>query len=147
MEKIKIDLTQSVGKGVKLNNLANLRGENVKWYGKTDFVGGFSKFDKPENSVRALVIDLKTKRSHGYNTVRKIITMFAPPTENDTNVYMNYVSKKTLLGLDTPILDNHVFEIASAILKMETKTNLSTKQVQEIYLQQERERLFGEKKK
>lgn len=83
-------------RGFRNNNPGNLIKTPTKWQGKT--AGSdprFETFVSLPYGIRALLVDLHSKISNGYNTVRKIISRFAPPNENETGRYIEYVSAKT----------------------------------------------------
>lgn len=64
----------------------------------------FAVFGAPRWGFRALaVIILNYMRVHHLNTVRGIITRWAPPGENDTDAYVAAVSKAVAVGPDTPL--------------------------------------------
>lgn len=89
--------------GVRLNNPGNIRLGLTKWAGmSTDQPdASFIKFKLPEYGLRAMVKILITyHKKHKLNTVRKIITRYAPPVENDTTAYMNHVAAHIGLGVD-----------------------------------------------
>jgi hypothetical protein len=88
---------------------------NLRWDGKSQWQGmvgvdpqGFVIFDSPENGARALSINLGNQaRLHGLDTVRGIITKFAPPSDgNDTDGYVSRVAKQLGVGPDDKIDPN-----------------------------------------
>lgn len=84
-------------RGIRNNNPLNIRNNpNNVWFGK---IGTDSKdfvvFDNPENGYRAAVKILNSYRKRGLMTLTDIISAWAPPTENDTDSYINSVSDKT----------------------------------------------------
>ena len=82
------------------NNPGNLRfSSTIKWLGQTGQQGGFCVFDTLHHGARALAIDLKNAQQiHHLNTVARIITVYAPPNENDTKAYVAAVCKE--MGVD-----------------------------------------------
>lgn len=69
------------------------------WQGMVGSEGGFVKFDSPEMGARAMAKVLNNYQSkHGLNTLEGIIGRWAPPNENDTRGYVNYVADK--VGID-----------------------------------------------
>lgn len=81
-------------RGIRNNNPGNIR-HGDKWKGlsqeQTD--PSFCQFETPEYGLRALMKVLLTyywKRN--LDTVRKIITRWAPPTENNTESYIKAVA-------------------------------------------------------
>ena len=82
--------------GVRNHNQLNIRylAQN-KWLGlskTTPNVGGFCKFDCVDYGLRAAILLLLTYiRKRGCTTPRQIITRWAPPTENNTELYIQCV--------------------------------------------------------
>lgn len=87
-------------RGLRNNNPGNL----IK--GMKPFLGEkfpstdprFRQFETIEYGYRAGLKLLVNFISQGYNTIGKIINRWAPPVENNTNAYIQAVSKKT--GID-----------------------------------------------
>lgn len=80
--------------GLRNNNPGNLR-PGDDWQGMIGTNGGFIVFKDVSWGLRAMAIDLRTKINKGYNTIRSIITRWAPPTENDTDAYIRNVEYST----------------------------------------------------
>ena len=59
---------------------------------------GFQKFATPEEGISAADKNLKAYGDKGINTLRGVISRYAPPSENDTNAYIDTVAKR--IGLD-----------------------------------------------
>lgn len=87
-------------KEFRRNNPMNLRySENNNWIGQTEPTNGFCNFTSVEYGFRAAYITLKNYGKRGYNTIRKIVTRWAPPSENPTQTYIKYVAlRMTHLG-------------------------------------------------
>jgi hypothetical protein len=115
--------------GIIQNNPANLRGADVPWFGKTGYRNGFSVFSKMEYGVTALHTDLSAKLAKGVNTIDKIITMFAPPSENNTASYIKFAVQKTGLSKDAILNKNDIPVLMHAIMLMETGTNLGVNSI------------------
>ena len=65
---------------------------------------GFQQFDTPEAGIKAIDENLKAYGTkHKINTLRGVINRWAPPSENDTDSYLNFVSQKTGLKPDEEI--------------------------------------------
>lgn len=76
------------------NNTGNIRSSN----------GGFKKYDSPDAGVLDQQRLLQTYQDkHGLNTVRGIVSRWAPPNENDTNNYINYMSHQLGVSPDAQI--------------------------------------------
>ncbi len=85
--------------GQRINNPYNIRQYDQGFLGESGEDSGFVSFEDPMYGVRAadkVLTTYGTKR--GINTVRGLINRFAPPSENDTSSYVNYISGQ--LGID-----------------------------------------------
>lgn len=97
---ITTDLSQAeflrLPRGIRNNNPGNIRADGTPWQG---LVAGsdpsFATFESPEAGIRALAKNLLTYQDkHGLNTVMGIVNRWAPPGENNTQAYVNAVSKE-----------------------------------------------------
>ena len=83
------------------NNPFNIRPSKDVWQGSVGVAtssksGVFVAFKDLLHGVRAGIITMRTYFNvHHKNTIRKIITAYAPSVENDTNHYIDFVSKQT----------------------------------------------------
>ena len=113
-----------VPRGVRNNNPGNLR-RGAKWQGLSSHQADvdFCVFDEPKWGIRALMKVLQSY-SHLYHldTVREIISRWAPPNENDTLSYIKSVALWVKVNPDSP-LDlndkNTLIRLAQAITKHE----------------------------
>lgn len=82
---------QKLPRGIRNNNPLNLRLSNNNWLGKiqpnTD--GTFEQFTSVTMGIRAAIKTLHSYIRKGHNTPRLIITRWAPPTENNTEMYID----------------------------------------------------------
>jgi hypothetical protein len=80
-------------RGLRNNNPANLKGNDL-WLGKTGVdEGGFIQFKTPQAGSRAMAINLANQeKKHGINTVSGLISKYAPNSENDTVSYIEKVA-------------------------------------------------------
>ena len=120
--------------GIRANNPLNVRfSPNNNWEGQTGEDSGFAAFETPEYGLRAGAKTLETYgRKYGINTIRGAITRFAPPSENNTDNYVKFISDKLGIDPDAPIdLTDSEFNAAlvSAMAKMETGQDFSPEQV------------------
>jgi hypothetical protein len=104
----------------KNNNPGNIRpGQNFQ--GEIGSDNNFAIFKSIEYGYRAIFKDLITKIKSGTNTIEKIITKYAPPSENDTQNYIKNISvwtgieKNVILKTDKEIL----IKLVSAISRQE----------------------------
>jgi len=111
-------------RGIRNNNPFNVKKSKEKWQGKT--LGNdpiFETFLTVEHGIRAGALDIRGDIRAGKNTVRTLINEFAPPSENNTNAYINFVSKIVGVTPDTVITDNPstIYKLAAAIIAHENK--------------------------
>ena len=86
---------QSPTLGLSINNPGNLRYISGRaWNGQIGNYKGFGQYDTLENGTRAMGHQLMKYYNAGNNTVRAIVTIYAPSTENDTDSYINQVSQE-----------------------------------------------------
>jgi hypothetical protein len=105
---------------LEMNNPFSLRGENIPWKGKIGFERGFSVFDSIDSGLRAGYRDIRVKFRNGLDTVRKIITVYAPPSENNTDGYIKFVSDRLNVEPDqTLTFEKHGLDFGKAIVRME----------------------------
>lgn len=104
--------------GMRLNNPCNImRNQSVKWIGETESSHPrLTAFESLYYGIRAglRIIDTYVTK-HGLNTVRKIITRYAPPVENPTNNYVDYVAKQLNADPDE-VLDMAQIDVRGKLL-------------------------------
>ncbi len=98
-------------RGIRNHNPGNLRYNRYtrNWLGCTgQDEGGYAVFDSDAHGLLAIVKQLRIdKWSHGLNTIRGVITRWAPSSENDTNAYITAVTTRIQRPPDAVIdLDN-----------------------------------------
>lgn len=86
-------------RGLRNNNPGNLRVSPHPWRGKVTVGKKDKKFEEFETvayGYRALLITLRTYiRKYKLTTLRAIISRWAPPTENNTEMYVIKVASET----------------------------------------------------
>jgi len=84
-------------RGIRNNNPGNIRHNSTfEWSGEVGLdAQGFCIFDAPINGIRALARDLRNKINRGLDTVEKILMVYAPPSENNTDAYIRAVCQDT----------------------------------------------------
>ena len=107
---------------VKNNNPGNLKFAGQP--GATEDERGFAKFEDPQAGMNALVNQINLDRSRG-DTLEGFISDYAPPSENATKNYIDYVSQQTGIAPGEQIPEDKVTAVAGAITQMEGG-NLST---------------------
>lgn len=92
------------------NNPLNIRFSPMNtWKGQIGSYRGFCKFSDMKYGCRAALTLLCNYHRKGYDTIREIISRWAPASENDTEAYINYVASDPRLpagfNRDTHISD------------------------------------------
>lgn len=117
-----------IPRGIRANNPGNIREyaiDKTQWVGEraTDDDPIFEEFQSMAYGIRALArVLINYKKKHGVDTIRKAIQRWAPPSENDTDAYVDSVSDVVGFGPDDPIdLENRLLlcRIISAICRHE----------------------------
>jgi hypothetical protein len=112
--------------GLRNNNPGNIRDVGIGWEGKIGSNKGFVVFDDVSWGVRAMMINLHTSITiHGNDTLRKYITRYAPPLENDTAQYIQIVSQKT--GIESNEKIHFDFEMLKLILRAQFDVEIGPK--------------------
>jgi len=93
--------------------------------------GGFQSFGSPDEGMSAMRRDLLVKvlgksnamkANYGDNyqpSLKNLISTWAPPTENDTNSYVNFVSQKTGIKPDQILAEADVDKLMPAMIEQE----------------------------
>ena len=109
-------------RGIRNHNPGNIRKSPTAWQGEVPGDDDlFETFATAEHGLRAigrLLLNYQSK--HGLNTVRQIIDRWAPPSENDTDQYVDHVAKRCGVGPDEHIsIAQHLRELMRAIVRHE----------------------------
>ena len=114
-------------RGYRNNNPVNIRISNNNWNGKvkpnTD--GTFEQFIDLPHGYRAALVLLRGKGyiNGGYNTIRKMITKFAPNNENYTDGYIASVARMTGIDPDVVISRNDKDKLTRMVYAMSIVEN------------------------
>ena len=93
-------------RGMRNNSLLNIRISTDKFQGEVQPSGDkeFKQFETAAYGYRAAFRILRTYiNSYGLNTIRKIISRFAPANENHTENYIRVVSERSGIPADDPV--------------------------------------------
>lgn len=114
-------------RGIRNNNPGNLNYVGQEGATKEGGPNGrFAVFRSAEEGLQALANQLRRYGSRGINSVRAIISKFAPPSENNTQAYIGSVSKGLGIGADSALdlNDPRVLQsLMGAIIKVENGKN------------------------
>ena len=95
-----------MSRGTRNCNPGNIRHNRVRYKGEVhpSLDPAFKQFESMEWGYRAIFILLDTYRSrYGLDTIRGIITRYAPPEENHTALYIEALCDMTGIGADEPL--------------------------------------------
>jgi hypothetical protein len=114
----------SSARGLKNNNPGNIRHNGDKFQGEVQPSrdAAFKEFTSMAYGYRAMFVTLATYLDRGRNTIAKIIAAWAPPSENNTQAYINTVAlfsgvpKNKVL---TPVSGEDYIRIVAAMSRVE----------------------------
>ena len=102
-------------------NPFNIRPGGSKWLGLKSNCKPFVEFVDTMYGVRAGIVLLRNYIRKGYDTPAKIISRYAPATENNTENYINFVCKFVGVDRDERIANRLQFvKLCQAVYKMES---------------------------
>lgn len=113
-----------IPRGIRNNNPLNIRVGN-SWRGEVSHSTdkSFEQFQTMEYGIRAGFVILKRYINHyGRNTIRKIISAWAPYNENNTEVYIQTVSIRSGIAAEQPVRfedKDTMVDIVSAMICVE----------------------------
>lgn len=114
-------------RGFRNNNPGNLRDVGIAWVGLTGHDNqGYATFDTLRNGIRAMGKDLLSKMGRGLNTVRGIVNVYAPPSENPTESYVNSVASEMGVGPDDPLSADNLYDLVNAMIYFENGQHASS---------------------
>lgn len=93
-------------RGLRNNNPGNIRHNSDRFDFELQPAAdpAFKQFRTPAYGYRAMFVILRNYRKlYGLDTIRKIITRWAPPKENDTAAYIATVSALSGIPADQPV--------------------------------------------
>ena len=111
-----------MSRGIRNNNPGNIR-HGIDWDGLDKDQSKdeeFSQFSTPEYGIRAMFKILKTYNDkYNLNTIEGIINRWAPPIENDTEAYIDFVSSKVGKNGSEVLNEKDYISLVQAIIHME----------------------------
>lgn len=101
------------------NNVLNIRAsKSFSWAGQTGATRGFCDFDGIEMCRRAgLYLLMRSYRRAGVVRLEDVIKRWAPPTENNTTNYVDFVCKRS--GLQRGFVLRFLSDFAAVLAAME----------------------------
>lgn len=111
-------------RGYRNNNPLNIRISNNQWKGKVtpNKDGAFEQFISMPYGFRAAFVLIRNYINNGYNTISKIISRWAPASENNTASYIEHVASWSGIDADrilSPTDANMLIPIVYAMARSE----------------------------
>ncbi|GAP76759.1 structural protein P5 [Pseudoalteromonas sp. SW0106-04] len=107
-------------KGLRNNNPLNIKYSGDKWQGMTGTDGPFVVFETPKHGLRAAGRILRTyAHTHQLRDIEGIVSRWAPPSENDTQNYIEFVTTKTGLPRNQALDRDTYPQVLAAMIHME----------------------------
>jgi len=108
-------------RGQRNNNPFNIRyNSSNSWKGQTGSDGAFCVFDTMAHGIRAGGVLLRNYLKAGKNTIRLILTRFAPSSENNTESYIAHVAKLSGIGENVKLSNGDLWKIAVPMMLIES---------------------------
>lgn len=128
---------EKVTRGVRNNNPFNIKRTQTTWKGESPDVtdGTFEQFKSIFFGVRAGIKLLLNYVRNGYDTPTKIISRFAPASENDIANYLRFLLKEGyILSVDSVIYPatSDFFMLCAGICRFESNYKLSSSMYHDI---------------
>lgn len=115
-----------MSRGYRNLNPGNIRLGNFRYKGEKEMSsdGEFRQFESMAWGYRAMFVLLHTyARRHGCNTLRSIISRYAPPVENNTGAYLRRVVDATHLSPDEPLTTSDGATMTAVVAAMSQVEN------------------------
>lgn len=116
---------RSTTRGQRNNNPFNIRyNSKNNWLGQTGSDGAFCVFDTMAHGIRAGGILLRNYLKSGRNTIEKIITVFAPPSDgNNTKQYIADVVRMSGINESKVLSAGELWRLAVPMMWIESRYN------------------------
>ncbi|WP_165021513.1 structural protein P5 [Dysgonomonas sp. ZJ279] len=116
---------QNKARGLRNNNPGNIRINADVFQGEVrpSKDKSFKQFETMAYGYRAMFVDLSSKMKRGVNTIEKIIEIYAPPFENDTEAYINSVSVRSGIARDKILSETDSADYIKIVAAMSSVEN------------------------
>ena len=113
-----------MSRGLRNFNPGNIRQSATKYLGEVrpSQDRAFKQFESMAYGYRAMFVLLDSYRRNGYKTLRQMINRYAPPIENYTDKYIDFVAENAYISPDVPLnTSDHdtMLLVVSAMSRME----------------------------
>ncbi len=118
--------SKKLPRGIRISNPGNIERNSTRWQGMSDDQSGdprFVVFSHPKWGVRAIarvLITYQDKRRANdgsrIDTIKEIVERWAPPHENNTSAYSDFVAARVNLAVDEK-LDVYDYDLMQGLVK------------------------------
>jgi len=133
--KTVVKTMSNLPRGLRNNNPGNIRKTPTMWQGEvTGTDKSFKTFVSMEYGYRAMFVLLRSYIDKGYDTIEKIITRYAPPSENTTSSYIKHVTERTGISKNKKLKfsdSQSMKDLVAAISKSENGVNADLSKVEQ----------------
>lgn len=124
-------------RGKRNNNPLNIKRTVINWKGeKKDITDpDFEEFESMMWGLRAGLRNMRTHFMKGANTIYMIVSKWAPPSENNTLKYCEFVVSESGYPIDQELTweKDVMFPVVSAMCKMESNLTLTKELYEEAW--------------
>ena len=113
-------------RGLKNHNPGNIRISSTKYVGEIQPSQdkAFKQFSEMRYGYRAMFVLLYTyQKKHKCNTIRDIISRYAPASENNTAGYISRVSRQAGIGAEAPLSTTNMQAMVPIVAAMSAVEN------------------------
>lgn len=109
-----------MSRGIRNCNPGNIRQSRTRYLGEVipSQDHAFKQFETMAWGYRAMFVLLDSYSRRGYRTLREMIDRYAPPSENETREYLDFVSRSTGIRPDYPIDTHHAATMMPIVAAM-----------------------------
>lgn len=114
-------IDMALPRGIRNNNPGNIERTGDRWRGMSAIQSDprYVVFDAPVWGLRAMARIIRNYMRQGCDTIERIITRWAPPSENVTSAYIAAVSRHVGKAPNAPLTEADLIPLMEAITRHE----------------------------
>ncbi len=121
------------------NNPFNIRDNNFNnWQGEVNSLEPFERFLTLDHGIRAgFKLLINYQDTHGLKSIEEIVHRFAPPFENNTESYINWMCKWTGFERTSPIdlrKKENLIPFSKFMIEMETGKPIDRRKLERVFI-------------
>ena len=138
LEHLKTDKNIKIDFYANNNNPFNIRSDtNNLWKGEIRSTDPFVRFQSQEYGLRAgFKLLLNYQEHYNLHTIEQIVHRFAPPHENNTEHYIQWMSEKTGFSRDQKLplhQEEYLIPFCKFMIEMETGRPIDSVELKKVY--------------